>query len=119
MDNVLFSLSSCIGVEKGTVKFFNSFVSQVPFGGKDQLSIPMHLDKEKTLCPSFSDVLKQVKIRMEKLKKMLNLRDNLLDLSHFKNTTTHNGILFLTSFYNYLFIDSMIFHSSSRLSLIT
>ena len=96
-----------IGVEKQTERFFNSFVSQVPFGGKDQLSIPMHLDKEKTLCPSFSGVLEKAKIRMEKLKKMLNLRDNLLELSHFKNTTTHNGILFLTSFYNYLFIDSM------------
>ena len=68
-----------IGVEKQTERFFNSFVSQVPFGGKDQLSIPMHLDKEKTLCPSFSGVLEKAKIRMEKLKRMLNLRDNLLD----------------------------------------
>ena len=60
-----------------------------------------------TICPSFKNVYKLAKVRHDELQKLKFVKKDLLNTNVFKKASTHEDVLYLCSFYGYLFQDSM------------
>ena len=64
-------------------------------------------DQQWTLCPSFENVRLAAIERHEELKKLNLVKKDLLNYDTFKRSTCYEEIMYLLSFYFYLFQDSM------------
>lgn len=120
-DSLLIPSEKALGVD-GMHNLYNvclmfiKLLNKVPKGDKKLDCLMKELLEEKmneksswTLLPDFSKVKEDANKRKKELEN-LNLpyvKEDLLNESHFKTASDYKGIVFLCSYYHYLFQDSM------------
>ena len=89
------------------ITIINDKVNYVDKDFDEQVRDLLQCESDWTLCPSFKNVFDLAMVRHNELLNMNLVKKDLLDYHLFKAISTHEGILYLCSFYGYLFQDSM------------